>query len=386
MGGRSAGLSNFEGQKILSPMFPFEKNILGFIHDEQCALVVGPEIMRFDGKPMNQYVRDRLAEQYDGQVSHYYKSDGLFAFPAADPEVKSNLAKDFKNECLRLPQTAGYDEALLKKIAQIPFHLIISTNPDTFLSDVFYKFGIRHRFSYFRKGDKASDAVVRPTREEPLIYNISGCILEDESIVLDFEDLYSLIGSSFGAAGMPEELQKALGGIKKYVFIGFNFEKWHTQLLVRILCGKVFYKKYAGPHDVAPETKAFLTNQFNVEIWDPASGDFMDKFLDTASKFTVPGSVGGSTFLRQLAAEPLAPAEVNIVREVRNGQMLKAIGLLAQYATATDFEMDAVHLSSRFSRASDDQSKMDSRDFTVIMNQIADEIVELARRIAKKKK
>ena len=61
-------------------MFPFDK-ILTYIANEHCALVVGPEIMRFGGKPMNMYLRDTLFQQYETEVEHYYAQDGLFLFP-----------------------------------------------------------------------------------------------------------------------------------------------------------------------------------------------------------------------------------------------------------------------------------------------------------------
>ena len=366
-------------------MFPFD-NILDYVSDEQCALVLGPEIMHFEGKPMNMFVRDKLSEQFRDSLTHYYANDGLFAFPAQDAWVKTDLAKSLKNECLRLPQTAGFDEDFLKNLARIPVHLIISTNPDTFLSDVFFKYGIKHRFSYFRKGDRPSDEVAIPTRDEPLIYNIAGCILEDESLVLDYEDLFSLIGSSFGASGMPHGLQTALSGIRRYIFLGFNFEKWHTQILLRILCGKTFQKKYAGPHQVSAETRTFLANQFNIDFWQPDQGDFMAKFLESAEKYVPadPAKAAKPT-LRALSDKPLAAQEINIIREIRNGQMLRAIGLLLEFAKNTQFELDAVHISGWNARIFADQPKMDSRDYQTNLNQISDAAIQLARQIAAKK-
>ncbi len=188
--------------------------------------------------------------------------------------MKSDVAQSLRRECARLPSMPGYDEDLLKAIARLPFHLIVSINPDTFLSDTFYKFGVKHRFSHYRKGNRPSDAVAPPTREEPLIYNLTGSVLEDESSILDYEDLFSLIGSSLGAAGLPAGFRSAMEKIRTYIFMGFNFEKWHTQLMLRILCGKVGYRKYAGPHELGADTRIFLTNQFKIEFWDPKEGVF----------------------------------------------------------------------------------------------------------------
>ncbi len=363
-------------------MFPF-KSILDYITDEQCALVLGPEIMRFDDKPMHLFLRDKLSEQFRDKLTHYYASDGLFAFPAQDEWVKTDLAKAFKNECLGLPKLAGFDESLLKNIARLPFHLVISTNPDIFLSDVFYKYGVRHRFAHFRKGGQASDEVAVPSRDEPLIYNLSGSILEDESLVLDYEDLYSLLGSSFSGTGMPQGLQTALGKVRRFVFLGFDFEKWHTQLLLRILCGKSFQKKFAGPHRVSPVTRVFLANQFNVEFWDETKGDFLSTFLREAENYVPADSAkAAAPRLRPLAEDPLAPQEINILREIRNGQLTKAATMLGDFSKNTEKESEVVLIMGQLARLTADQSRIDSRDFQTAMNAIADTILKLARQIA----
>lgn len=365
-------------------MFPFDK-ILTYIANEQCALVVGPEIMRFGGKPMNMYLRDTLFQQYETEVEHYYAQDGLFLFPAQEESVKSDVAQSLRRECARLPSMPGYDEDLLKAIARLPFHLIISINPDTFLSDTFYKFGVKHRFSHYRKGNRPSDEVAPPTREEPLIYNLTGSVLEDESLILDYEDLFSLIGSSLGAAGLPAGLRSAMEKIRTYIFMGFNFEKWHTQLMLRILCGKVGYRKYAGPHELGADTRIFLTNQFKIEFWDPKEGDFLSVFVESATAYLDTDLQNTSRpFLRNLLEKPLELEETNIIREIQNAQYAKALASLAAFAnggTAKNVD-DAAQLSGRYQYLVQNQPSIDSRDYLTNLNQIADAIIQLAHEIA----
>lgn len=366
-------------------MFPFEK-ILDYIANEQCALVIGPEIMRFEDKPMNMYLRDRLYEQFKEEVAYYYQNDGLFLFPSGDESVKSDLAQSLRKECYRLPGLETFQEGVLKTIAQLPFHLIISINPDTFLTDIFYKYGITHRFSHYRKGDRPSDEVAPPTREQPLIYNIAGSVLEDESLVLDYDDLFSLIGSSLGAAGLPPGLQTALGNIRTYIFIGFPFEKWHTQVMLRILCGKAAYRKYAGPHQLQPDTQTFLANQFKIDFWKPEDGDFWEALTKAAAGYLYADPQKANVpFLRELLKDPLAPEEANIIRDLQNAQHAKAINSLLAFAKGTALEDAATQCSARYQTISQNQSKMDSRDFLIALNQITDAIIEFARQIARSK-
>ena len=364
-------------------MFPFDK-ILTYIANEQCALVVGPGIMQFEGKPMNMYLRDKLYAQYKDEVLHYYAEDGLFQFPPQEESVKSDVAQSMRTASYGLPATAGYDEEILKTIARLPFHLILSINPDTFLSDTFFKYGVTHRFSHYRKGERPSDDVAPPTREAPLIYNIGGSILEDESLVLDYEDLFSLIGSTLGASGLPDGLRTALEKIRTFIFIGFNFEKWHTQIMLRILCGKAGYRKFAGPHDVTDMTRVFLANQFKIDFWEKDKGDFLSVFTENASKFIdIDPKNANRPFMRTLLENPLAPEETNIMREIQNAQYARAIAGLMAYAKGnTDFENIATQLSGRFQLLVQSQASMDSRDYMTTLNQIADAVINLARNIS----
>ena len=366
-------------------MFPFER-ILSYIANEQCALVIGPEILHFEGKPMNMYLRDRLNEQFKNEVTHYYPNEGLFLFPSEDESVKSDLAQALRKECYRLPSLEGYQEEIFKTIARQPFHLIISINPDTFLSDTFYKYGVRHRFSHFRKGENPSDEVATPTREEPLIYNIAGSILEDESLILDYDDLFSLIGSTLGASGLPGGLQTALDKIRTYIFIGFPFEKWYTHVMLRILCGKTAYRKYAGPHKIDKETHTFLANQFKIDFWDAKDGDYWEAFTKAATEYVDPDpQKTGVPFLRDLLEDPHTPEESNIIRDLQNAQFAKAISTLLAFGKGTAFEGDTVQCSARYQALAQNQSKIDSRDFLTTLNQITDAIISLARQIANSK-
>lgn len=366
-------------------MFPFEK-ILTYIANEQCALVMGPEIMQFEGKPMNMYLRDKLYEQFRNDVTHYYETEGLFLFSSEDESVKYDVAQALRKECYRLPGLEGYREDIFKNIARIPFHLIITINPDTFLSDTFYKYGVTHRFSYYRKGDRPSDEVAPPTREEPLIYNIAGSVLEDESLILDYDDLFSLISSSIGATGLPGGLQSALDKIRTFIFIGFPFEKWYTHVMLRIMCGKAAYRKYAGPHKINRDTHTFLANQFKIDFWEPDTGDFWEAFTKAATAFKDPDPQKANLpFLRDLLENPLAAEETNIIRELQNAQFPKAINALLAYAKGTIYENDAIQCSTRYQALAQNQARIDSRDFLTTLNQITDAIIQLARLIAKSK-
>jgi hypothetical protein len=359
-------------------MFPLNK-ILTYIADEQCALVVGPEIMNFEDKPMNMYVRDRLYEQFKDEVLHYYQNDGLFLFPPNDGSVKSDVAQALRAECHRLTSLEGYREDIFRHIARLPFHLIISINPDTFLRDTFLKYDVAHRFGYYLMGDAPTADVDIPTREEPLIYNMAGSVVRDESLILDYEDLFSFIGSSIGPAGIPGGLRSALKNIRTYIFIGFPFEKWYTHVMLRIVCGSDTYRKYAGPHQINSDIHTFLANQFKIDFWKPEYGDFWTALTGEAEQYVHPLKPD-RVFLRELRDKPLTRPVTDIIRAVGNGEYAKALDLLLNLVRGTPEENEAVLCRGRYARIQKEQRQMDSRDYSMELNQIAQTIIELARR------
>lgn len=109
------------------------ETILDYIESEQAALLIGPEVMHFDGKPMNKAWREQVRGKFQSKIAYNYEQDGLFLF--SNKIVKNDAARfvrKFINE--REP-----DEAVFQKIAQIKFPLVVSINPDTYLSDVAHK-------------------------------------------------------------------------------------------------------------------------------------------------------------------------------------------------------------------------------------------------------
>jgi len=345
---------------------------LQYIASEQCALLIGPDIMQFGERSMTQYLRDQLYATYRNDVAFYYENEGFFLFNSQDDHIKADMAQDMRLQCQQL----AYDEALYQKIARLPFHLVISINPDTFLSDVCYKYGIRHRFGYFRSRQKGADVVAPPTREEPLIYNLSGYVHDDESLLLDYEDLFSLIASTVGSPGLPLALQEALHKVRTFIFLGFSFEKWYTQLLLRILCGDKRYQKYAIRHHIEEgATRNFLMQQFKIEFL-PDDTQPLDTLYAAASE------PGAPVALRPVS-DPIGTRVVDIIRHIQQYQPEKALEALLRAAQGTPLENDATMFASRYARLREEKAngKIDSRDEVVEFNRIVDGILQTAKNL-----
>jgi len=341
--------------------------ILNYIDSEQAALFIGPDIIQFEGKPLNRALRDNLRERFKDKIAHYHRQEGLFLFKG---KIAKNEAAQYVRKYLDEHQP---DETIFRKIARIKFPLVISINPDTYLSDICYKYGIRHRFSYFKSKDKASEDIEEPSKDLPLLYNLCGSKNEDESIILDYEDLFRLVSSSISAPGLPDKLKSSLEKVRLFIFVGFHFENWSTQLMLRLLCGKDESQKYAANTlSVDENTRDFLMHQFQIEFLEKDQL-FIDALFDQC---------GQHQLLRDIS-DPASSDSIDIIRQIQIGKdLFKAFEMLRQKTMATPLYDEVTLLMSTYNTLLEEKKKgvLDSRDYFVQFNRTVDGLLSILRK------
>lgn len=345
------------------------ETILDYIETEQAALLIGPEVMHFDGRPMNQVWRESVWNAFRSKIAYFYQQDGLFLF--SNKIAKNNAT----NHVRKFLNERNPDETIFKKIIQIKFPIVISINPDTYLSDVAYKYGVKHRFSHFKSRSKAVEDVEEPQKNLPLFYNLCGTVNDDESIILDYEDLFKLISSSVSAPGLPPKLQTFLSKVRIFFFIGFQFEKWHTQLLLRLLCGQEESEKYAANRQIVEEHVCdFLLYQFQIDFIYPDQ-DFLDVLYEQCAR---------RNLLRPLA-DQISADEIRIIRLIQTSKDLYApLEELRRQTESGAATLESTLLIARYNNLMEEKKKgtLDSRDFFVEYNRIIDGILNIIRKTA----
>lgn len=116
--------------------------VLGTIESGKCVLFIGPEAATTaDDIPLQQALTSFLEPDDNPNILSYYKEDGLFLFQDAISKTKVyyKIKKFYKDH--EVPQR-------YLKLAQIPFHLVITVNPDDLMNRAFEESGIdlRHDF------------------------------------------------------------------------------------------------------------------------------------------------------------------------------------------------------------------------------------------------
>lgn len=238
---------------------------------EQCVLLIGPEILRVNGET---FLLKKQAELYEAykkdKVPFYYSKDSLFVFK--DPAAKSIIQGDVVDYLDAFSNGNNLADPLhqdlFKKIAELPFHLILSVNPDHYLSETFAKYGVRHRFAYFHHNGSGVEEVDEPRHFLPLIYNIFGSKDKESSLVLDYEDLFKLLKTLLGKPGLPNKLQSKLAEAKSFLFLGFRFDRWYSQLLLQLLVGERSkeIRKYAIEPPPDNDTCTFMLSQTGLKF------------------------------------------------------------------------------------------------------------------------
>lgn len=344
-------------------------DILDDIQDQKAVLLIGPEIMHFDGRPLNRYLRDTLHQRNKEDIAYYYERDGFFLFKS--PEGKVRVARQVK----RFYREITPDDTVLRRIVQLPFHLIVSVNPDTFVSEAFYRMGVKHRFHFFqhRQRDNENDEIEKPSKSLPLVYNLFGCKDQDDSLVLDYDDVYKLLQSALGASGLPNKLLRSFREASTYIFLGFQFDKWYSQLLLKFLSENGRREKLISINNALSDadTNQFVIRQFQIQFM----GDQFDFFGELYHRCEKAG------MLRNIDSETVCSQAVEILKRVATGEIDNALNLLQIAAKSKPWENDVFHLQGRYSTLEQDKESLDSRDYRTGLAQILDTLIELTKNV-----
>lgn len=345
-------------------------NLLDDIEEQRCVLLLGPEAVRVGGRPLHQCLRGHLMEEHSGDISYYYEREGFYLFrdKMAKEDVQRGVRRFFKEQTLE----SEADETTFLKIARIPFHLVLSINPDNYLSEACYKYGVRHRSAFFHHRGDAVQEVELPSKDSPLFYHLCGRYTQDDSLVLDYDDLFRLLQATLGSPGLPEKLRTALQRAKTFVFLGFQFDKWYSQLLLRLLSGEKAIRKYALNTEIADaDTETFLVQQFEIAFLGDDQAFFQHLYQCCERQGLV----------RELS-EPNSPLARRIIRRVQEGNLGEALSILgSETLGSAAAQKDSVLLSAQYANLLQERARgiLDSRDYAVRYNRLADSILELSR-------
>ena len=299
-------------------------DLLKNIREQRAVLLLGHNFLPGTRDQLNA----TFSEKTDVDLQHYYMRDGLFLF--RDSESKTNAQEVASGFYQNHPPK----EEMLRKIVEMPFRLMVSSNPDKFLVDEFARYRQNLQFDYFSSNNKEHEyELERPSIENPLLYNVCGSVEDPESLILDYDDLYKMLRDLLTDLKVPNEIRLPLQKTTTYFFLGFHFERWYTQLLLRYLnmADDQFTNRsrnyVLNTTFMDPEMERFFLQQFNIKYIGADWSFFEELHRRFSEKYP--------EHLRKLVDE-LSPTATTISQLVAKGEFGTAFTLLNSFSEQLD--------------------------------------------------
>jgi len=287
--------------------------------------MLGPEILvNQNGIPLQQDLFRYFETETNLKIEQ--DIDNLIIFK--NKSSKTFFYTDFKKYYEKNSQITD----IHKKIAQIPFHLIISISPDTVLKSTCENFGINADFQFYNKKQNPKE-IRKPDKDKPLLYNLFGCITEEDSLIITHDDLFEFIFSILGGdQRLPREFKSTLQSAKVFLFLGFDFEKWYMKLILRLFD---LHKNHLpltsemlGKLD--DKIKNFYINNFEMEFIPYQTTDLINDLYTECQK------VGLLREIKQLTENPITS---KVKEFLKNDEIEQALETLEEYLENKDEDL-----------------------------------------------
>ena len=360
------------------------------IADGEAVLVLGPDaipLYRLGPPPPNdpeepaeatfsQLTRRRIQTALGASVTYFYSRDNLFLF--RDKDAKNQAQKVVKrcaNDKSWLP-----DAELLRRIAAMKFPLILSLSPEAYTRAAFSQYGLPYQFDYFTAKDKTTDtALTAPKASQPVLYNLCGYALEDDydSVILDYHDLFGLLTALLGDLNVPDALRGKLKKANRFVLLGFQLERWYSQLLLQYI-NKLDGEFDNGKHnfalltDLREDAREFVIEQFQVKCIAPSQEEW-DRLFEACSRYDA---------LRALP-DPLSGPATQIRLLVERDDLPGALDVLDKNSAALGDPTLVSLLKSQYTGWLNDKTAQtaDPRDLNLLKNQIRSRILTFSAQL-----
>lgn len=340
--------------------------LLFAIKNKKCVLFLGPEVAQSkEGSYFNKALFELLnAEQNDN--NYYFSRDDLFVIDHKYRiTILSKIDKVLEN---------SFNEKVYQKLAFIPFHLIVSTSPDNFLKKTFEKNHINHEYHYYSFSEKKPEDISEPTKNTPILYNMTGSTEDSSSLIITYKDLYSYLKAILGIKPLPTVLLNELKSGSRFIFLGFKFEKWYVQLLLAMLYDEIRRENNEGlapAINLSDEADEICSRQFNIHFIQSHVEEFLDELYARCQK---------NKMLREAGKEEVLVSK-RAHQMVQQGNIEEAIEVLFTYLEDSDQEKyDRIAgISARFNRITRkfNDGLIENREATIEFNKIDRGLLDL---------
>jgi len=294
------------------------RNLLRALQEQKCVLFIGPEMSINDkGESLHEEFYKELAADTENDLI-YHEKEGFFQ-PNDDPWFNSDIQNFYEKE---FPKKNKIGEEILTTLAQLPFNLTVSMAPDDTLHNIYKKYDKEHEYLFY---DKSKLAEVKISQEKPVILNMLGSPVFCESdwqYIFTHNDFYDFIKSYEITGNIKNEIQNAV----HYLFIGFDFNKWHNRMILYVLdiieSKDKKIRQVVEPDKLSDFSKDFLEKQFNISYIEEDYMKFLKEISESAkdakiyTDFETEFAQKQSLILEKLADKLFDADKMTILKEI----------------------------------------------------------------------
>lgn len=349
-------------------MSRFVDVIVDNIQNDHCIICLGPGVgLTSEGKLLHKGLAEYLKEVAGLGVEP--DMDDFLTFK--DKASKTFFYTDLKQYFAKYAAPTD----LHIKLAQIPCFAYVGATPDHQLKDAFDSQGIPSTFQSFNKKRNGPE-IDRPTQDLPLVYNFFGCIDEEDSLVITYDDLFDFLFALLGQSQrIPREFRNVTRAGRIFLFLGFDFTKWYMKLLLRN------FELHAESMPIAPDQaeladsqmRSFYIDKFGMQFIEDNPQELIDKIY---AKFESKGKL-------RAIGESQEDTIQRVVRDlVKSDELEEALEKLEEHLDDNDGDdllNDVLVLSGTFRGVRRKVSKgiITREDEVLEMNKLREAILEL---------
>jgi hypothetical protein len=259
------------------------QDIMEDIENESCVLIIGPDLANFGDKTFFEQMCEELRN--DNQYSQLIDLSPEYVFlheellqlkpTARETTLLRRMEKFYRDQ-------TQFDEPL-GKIAQMPFHLIVSFLPDDRLKKIYEDQNQPFEYKHYPR-EENPQPVNKPTRRTPLLYNILGDFSEGD-VIITFDHLFQYLSGIMGKRELPHAIQEAFKRARTFLFLGVHFERWYVQLILRIITMKEKREKYSILRKVgSSEVYAFMARRLELDFLETEPIEFLNRLYEACAE------------------------------------------------------------------------------------------------------
>ncbi len=313
----------------------------------KAALLIGPRALHDTaGVPMH----DALLAYLKGGLSAgdyaFYTDDELFYFN--NDTVKARA----KNLLLSFYEQSTPDAKALQQLADLPFQVVISALPDAYIETALRQHCPELIADYYNKSE-ACKPLGSPSEYRPLYYQIFGSLKDRNSLILTHDDLFAYISSILGDKQPHTDFKNALREVSYFVFLGFKFEKWYVQMLLRLLdIQKQEAERIATTTGLTETTVGLVSQQFQMQFINEDIAGFVQQLHDYAAE----NGVLRSQKAASSKSVSLAAALEDLLIKGEWSELLQKMRDFFQTHQEDDLEEGIIMLSAKYNRWKRDEA------------------------------